>query len=83
MFVAREELVWDLSSSKYVFQVSKQYPAPDAALLAQWLNSDEAVRALMALPQSDETLRQLTSLIDRSDSLSKITRNAFVLRAAG
>lgn len=76
MFVAREELVWDLSSAKYVFQVSTQHPGPDAVRLADWLNSDESIRALMALPQSDETLKELNDLIDHNGSFTNVTRNA-------
>ena len=82
MFVAREELVWDLSSAKYVFQVTMQHPTPEAVRLADWLNSDEAARGLMALPQSEETLRALTELIDLDADMNNVTRSAFLLKAA-
>lgn len=81
MFVAREELVWDLSSGKYVFQVSTQHPGPDAGRLVDWLNADEQAQELMALPQSEETLAELTQLVRQNASFRSVSFNAFVLRA--
>lgn len=72
MFEVRKDLAWDLSTSKYVFQVASQNVDRDVQALVEWLNSDEQVQEIMQLPQSREALTAIKSRIDSAPGVSNI-----------